>query len=147
MNSITQLLLNSSLDQVDFSETSFSNNDDLNDLVTAISNSKLKHLRLYDRSFNLTIANYKSLAKLLTKTNTSLEDVTVGGYMRTFSPLDEIVFGTIDCDVARVLVEAMAYNSGQNTPFLQVCMQEKCDAFLADISYPRDKVVNICRNL
>ena len=142
MNGITQLLLDSSLDQVDFIQCSFSDNDDFNDLITAISNSKLKHFRLYDGSFNLTMMA-KSLAKLLTKTNTSLEDVIVGGYKTNiFSPdFDEDVFGFIDCDVARVLVEAMAHNSGQNTPFLKVCIKEKC---VADISYPRDKVVYIC---
>ena len=111
-------------------------------LITAISNSKLKHLRLYG-SFNLTIA--KSLAKLLTKTNISLEDVTVGDSMIIrFSSFDDIAFGTIDCDAAKVLVEAMAHSSGQNTPLLKVCMGGKCNAFLADISFPKDKVVNIC---
>ena len=142
MNGITQLLLDSSLDQVDFVRSSFTDSDDLNDLITAISNSKLKHLRLYG-SFNLTIA--KSLAKLLTKTNISLEDVTVGDSMIIrFSSFDDIAFGTIDCDAAKVLVEAMAHSSGQNTPLLKVCMGGKCNAFLADISFPKDKVVNIC---
>ena len=140
MNGITQLLLNSSLDQVDFSRTSFSDNDVLNDLITAISNSNLKHLRLYDWSSNLTIA--KLLAKLLTKTNTSLEDVTVSGPMkiRFLSNVNNL----FACDATRVLVEAMAHSSGQNTPLLKVCMLRKCDTFWADISYPRDKVVNIC---
>ena len=34
MNGITQLLLDSSLDQVDFVRSSFTDSDDLNDLIT-----------------------------------------------------------------------------------------------------------------
>ena len=141
MDGITQLL-ESSLDQIDFSQSSFT---DLNELITAISNSNLKFLSFYDYPFNLTIA--KSLGNLLTMTNISLEDIKVGGWMNIVStPIDESSFATIDCDTARVLIEAMAHSSGQRQkiPVLTVCVLKKCKSSWEDISYPRDKVNIVC---
>ena len=140
MDGITQLL-GSSLDQIEFSQSSFTG---LNELITALSNSNLKHLSFYDYPFNLTIA--KSLGNLLTMTNISLEDIKVGGWMNiVLTPLDKISSVTIDCDAARVLIEAMAHSNGlQKTPVLTVCVSETCKSSLKDISYPRDKVNIAC---
>ena len=140
MDGITQLL-ESSLDQIDFSQSSFT---DLNELITALSNSNLKHLSFYGDPFNLTIA--KSLGKLLTMTNISLEDIKVGGWMNiVLTPLDESSFDTIDCDAARVLIEAMAHSSGQHKiPVLTVCVLKRCNSSWEDISYPRNKVNIVC---
>ena len=136
MDGITQLL-KSSLDQIDFIQSSFT---DLNELITALSNSNLKHLGFYNRLFNLTIA--KSLGKLLTMNNISLEDIKVGDWMAfVLTPLDDNLVGSIDCYTARVLIEAMAHSSGQQkTPVLTLCELDRCKSSLEDISYPRDKV-------
>ena len=141
MDGITQLL-KSSLDQIVFIQSSFTN---LNELITALSNSNLKHLSFYYKyPFDLTIA--KSLGKLLTMTNISLEDIKVGDWINIFlAPSDEFSVVSIDCDAARVLIEAMDHSNGQQkTPVLTVCVSETCKSSWEDISYPRDKVNIAC---
>ena len=142
MDGITQLL-KSSLDQIHFSQSSFT---DLNELITALSNSNLRRLSFYDHyPFNLTIA--ESLGNLLTMTNISLEDIKVGRLINIFlGPLDTLSpVGTIHCDAARVLIEAMAHSSGQQKiPVLTLCVSERCESSWEDISYPRDKVNIVC---
>ena len=143
MDGITQLL-KSSLDQIHFSQSSFT---DLNELITALSNSNLRHLSFYDHyPFNLTIA--KSLGNLLTMTNISLEDIKVGESKNILGPFDLDEFPTIgiDCGTARVLIEAMpAHSSGQHKiPVLTVCVRKSCISSLEDILYPRDKVNTDC---
>ena len=140
MDGITQLL-ESSLDQIVFSQSSFT---DLNELITALSNSNLRHLSFYDHyPFDLTIA--KSLGNLLTMNNISLEDIKVGDRIDIFlESLDKMIF-VIECDTARVLIEPMAHGSGQQkTPVLTLCVSEICESSWEDIPYPRDKVNIVC---
>lgn len=97
-----------------------------NDLITNILTSKLNYLE-FGFDFNLTMA--KSLATLLTKHNTMLEHVSVGGY---YDHAD------CDCDVAKVLMEASIDQQMQS--FLTVHVEKQCEQLLANISYSRDKL-------
>ena len=122
-------LLNSVLNRLVLIHCSMTNNEsDL--LIAAITRSKLKHLVFHtDRDFNVPKAYF--LTTLLTQVDTPLKEVTVGGVIYT-------MFGYyksfISCDVARVLVEAMANNtSTQNAPILKLCVKERsCKEVLMD---------------
>ena len=96
------------------------NNDDL---ITAIASSELK--QLYFKNLDNDLEFGKSLARLLTESRT-LQEVTV---------LEYYVMGPMDCDVTRVLVEAMIRSGVKN-----LTINEKCRESVADISYPRDRV-------
>ena len=128
-------LLNTSLNSLTLQDCIISSTD-FDSLTTAIATSKLKHLEITTvySGFNYGINWYKrgqSLVKLLTQSKT-LEEVEV--WLRYFSGY----VTTNDCNVARLLVEAMT-NSRAKKLTLEI------DSFcnVSDIRYDRDRVVVI----
>lgn len=133
-------LLNSILNQLILIQCSISNIDS-DFLITAIARSKLKHLVFHtDKDFDIAKAYF--LTRLLTQVDTPLKEVTVGGAIYT-------MFGYyksfLSCDVARVLVEAMANNTNvQNAPLLRIFVKERsCKEVLTDIVYAASDKIHI----
>ena len=100
---------------------------DFDSLTTAIATSKLKHLTItffMGSNFGINLVRGWSLAKLLTQSKT-LEEVTV----------EMGIEYTNNCNVARLLVEAMTHSSVKK---LILYTLYYCD--VSDIHYDRDRV-------
>ena len=123
-------LLNASLSNLTLEDCLISSTD-FDSLTAAIATSKLKQLEIayvsfWPSSFGINIVRGRSLAKLLTQSKT-LEDVTV--------VMDSELEYTNDCNVARLLVEAMTHSSVKK---LSLGDLDYCD--ISDIHYDRDRV-------
>ena len=118
-------LLTTSLNNLTLRNCLFSSTD-FDSLTTAIATSKLKHLKIifFGFNFGMNLVRGQSLAKLLTQSKT-LEEVIVVMHLEY----------TNNCNVARLLVEAMTHSSVKK---LIVQTLWKCD--VSDIHYDRDRV-------
>lgn len=119
VDGLVRLLKSSLIELLKFNGCAFSNNE-FDDLITAIATSELKHLELEDQEIDVKMGN--SLARLLIQSK-KLEKVTLLEYY------------SMDCDVSRLLVEAMTHSSVKN-----LITNEDCRKAVTDIPYPRDRV-------
>lgn len=121
-------LLNTSLNNLTLQDCLISSTD-FDSLTSAIATSKLKQLEIayvsfWPSSFGINLVRGQSLAKLLTQSKT-LEEVTV--------VMDSEY--TNDCNVARLLVEAMTHSTVKK---LSLGTLDYCD--ISDIHYDRDRI-------
>ena len=115
-------LLNSSLIYLRIEQCTILSNE-FDKLSTAIATSELKQLEF--RNLNIDLEMGKSLALLLKLSKTLVEVTAVLEYR-------------INCDIVRLLVEAMTHSSVKN-----LITNEYCREAVADISYPKDRVTFI----
>ena len=129
-------LLNTSLDHLTLHNCLITSTD-FDSLITAMASSKLKQLEIIYQKYqyksmplsksrsSINLVRGRSLAKLLTQSKT-LEEVTV----------EMGIEYTNNCNVARLLVEAMTHSSVK-----KLIVKKPYSCNVSDIHYDRDRVL------